>query len=233
MRNLVKYVGIGLLVMGLAACDDKDTNATAQGSVAESNATGNPVNLLDGKLSFSLPADMTDQSGKLGTQANNMHVWSDATGQKAVIVIMGDDPKEDLAVLAKRLEDQQRSRDPQLQVVTNKAIELKGHKMQQLDSIISAKGQTAYSSVILGNVGNQLLTMQITLPADDQQKAQTTAENIINTPQGRVPEAVFLIATSVITRLRPVPPPPDKSPVRPPSSSPAQPVVQSRQAINP
>ncbi|WP_256994773.1 4'-phosphopantetheinyl transferase AcpT [Escherichia coli] len=100
MRNLVKYVGIGLLVMGLAACDDKDTNATAQGSVAESNATGNPVNLLDGKLSFSLPADMTDQSGKLGTQANNMHVWSDATGQKAVIVIMGDDPKEDLAVLA-------------------------------------------------------------------------------------------------------------------------------------
>ena len=152
MRNLVKYVGIGLLVMGLAACDDKDTNATAQGSVAESNATGNPVNLLDGKLSFSLPADMTDQSGKLGTQANNMHVWSDATGQKAVIVIMGDDPKEDLAVLA-----------------------------QQLVSIISAKGQTAYSSVILGNVGNQLLTMQITLPADDQQKAQTTAENIINT----------------------------------------------------
>lgn len=100
MRNLVKYVGIGLLVMGLAACDDKDTNATAQGSVAESNATGNPVNLLDGKLSFSLPADMTDQSGKLGTQANNMHVWSDATGQKAVIVIMGDDPKEDLAVMS-------------------------------------------------------------------------------------------------------------------------------------
>lgn len=39
MRNLVKYVGIGLLVMGLAACDDKDTNAMAQGSVAESNAT--------------------------------------------------------------------------------------------------------------------------------------------------------------------------------------------------
>ncbi len=41
---------------------------------------------------------------------------------------MGDDPKEDLAVLAKRLEDQQRSRDPQLQVVTNKAIELKATK---------------------------------------------------------------------------------------------------------
>ena len=181
MRNLVKYVGIGLLVMGLAACDNNDTNAPAEGTSTESNATGQPVSLLDGKLTFSLPADMTDQSGKLGTQANNMHVYSDATGQKAVIVIVGDNTNEDLAVLAKRLEDQQRSRDPQLQVVTNKAIELKGHTLQQLDSIISAKCQTAYSSVLLGKVDNQLLTLQITLPADDQQKAQTAAENIINT----------------------------------------------------
>lgn len=181
MRNLVKYVGIGLLVMGLAACDNNDTNAPAEGTSTESNATGQPISLLDGKLTFSLPADMTDQSGKLGTQANNMHVYSDATGQKAVIVIVGDNTNEDLAVLAKRLEDQQRSRDPQLQVVTNKAIELKGHTLQQLDSIISAKGQTAYSSVLLGKVDNQLLTLQITLPADDQQKAQTAAENIINT----------------------------------------------------
>ena len=169
MRNLVKYVGIGLLVVGLAACDNSDTKTPAQGASAESNATGQPVSLMDGKLSFSLPA------------ANNMHVYSDATGQKAVIVIVGDDTSEDLGVLSKRLEDQQRSRDPQLQVVTNKSIELKGHTLQQLDSIISAKGQTAYSSVVLGKVDNKLLTMQITLPADNQQKAQATAENIINT----------------------------------------------------
>lgn len=38
---------------------------------------------------------MTDQSGKLGTRANNMHVYSDATGQKAVIVIVGDNTNED------------------------------------------------------------------------------------------------------------------------------------------
>ncbi len=55
MRNLVKYVGIGLLVMGLAACDNSDTKAPAEGAAAESNATGQPVSLLDGKLSFSLP----------------------------------------------------------------------------------------------------------------------------------------------------------------------------------
>ncbi|VYU06326.1 DcrB family protein [Metakosakonia massiliensis] len=181
MRNLVKYVGIGLLVMGLAACDNSDSKTPVQGAAAQSNASGQPVSLLDGKLSFSLPADMTDQSGKLGTQANNMHVYSDATGQKAVIVIVGDDTQEDLATLTKRLEEQQRNRDPQLQVVTNKAIEVKGQKLQQLDSIISAKGQTAWSSVVLGKIDNKLLTLQVTLPADNQQQAQTTAENIINT----------------------------------------------------
>ncbi len=180
MGNLVKYVGIGLLVLGLAACDNNDSK-TATTPAAESSSTGQPVSLLDGKISFALPADMTDQSGKLGTQANNMHVYSDATGQKAVIVIVGENTPDDLAALTKRLEDQQRARDPQLQVVTNKSVEVKGHTLQQLDSIISAKGQTAYSSVILGKVDNQLLTMQITLPADNQQLAQTAAENIINT----------------------------------------------------
>ncbi|SNY71586.1 DcrB family lipoprotein [Enterobacter sp. CC120223-11] len=181
MRKLVKYAGIGLLVMGLAACDNSDSKAPAQGASAESSAAAQSIKLMDGKLNFSLPGDMTDQSGKLGTQANNMHVYSDATGQKAVIVIVGDNTSEDLGVLASRLEEQQRGRDPQLQVVTNKSIELKGHTLQQLDSIISAKGQTAYSSVVLGKVDDKLLTLQITLPADNQQKAQTQAEDIINT----------------------------------------------------
>lgn len=181
MRKLVKYVGIGLLVMGLAACDNSDTSTPAQSSAAASDAAGQSINLLDGKLSFTLPAGMTDQSGKLGTQSNNMHVYSDATGQKAIIVIVGDSTNEELSVLANRLEEQQRSRDPQLQVVTNKSIEMKGHTLQQLDSIISAKGQTAYSSVVLGKIDNKLLTLQVTLPADNQQQAQADAEKIINT----------------------------------------------------
>ncbi|MBJ3815659.1 DcrB family protein [Shimwellia pseudoproteus] len=181
MRNLVKYIGISLLVFGLAACDNSDSTSATQGNAAQSNAAGQNISLLDGKLAFSLPAGMVDQSGKLGTQTNNMHVYSDATGQKAVIVIVGDASDEPLNVLADRLQEQQRNRDPQLQVVTNKAIQVNGHDLQQLDSIISAKGQTAWSSVIIGKVDGKLLTMQITLPADDQQKAQSTAESIINT----------------------------------------------------
>ncbi|XNM63244.1 DcrB family lipoprotein [Escherichia coli] len=182
MRKLVKYVGIGLLVVGLAACDNSDTSTPAQGSAAASDAAGQAISLLDGKLSFTLPAGMTDQSGKLGTQSNNMHVYSDATGQKAIIVIVGDGTNEDLAVLTNRLEEQQRSRDPQLQVVTNKSIDVKGHTLQQLDSIISAKGQTAsLFRGALGKVDNKLLTLQVTLPADNQQQAQADAEKIINT----------------------------------------------------
>lgn len=181
MRNLVKYAGIGLLVLGLAACDNSENSAPAKDGEAQSAEAGKTVSLLDGKLNFSLPADMTDQSGKVGTQANNMHVYSDATGQKAIIVIVGDATDDTLDVLAKRLEEQQRTRDPQLQVVTNKAVDVKGQTLQQFDSIISARGQTAWSSVILGKVDGKLLTMQITLPADDQQKAQSEAESIINT----------------------------------------------------
>lgn len=181
MRNLVKYVGIGLLVFGLAACDNSDSNSATPDSAAQSNAAEQNISLLDGKLAFSLPAGMSDQSGKLGTQTNNMHVYSDTTGQKAVIVIVGDTSDEPLNVLADRLQAQQRNRDPQLQVVANKAIQVNGHDLQQLDSIISAKGQTAWSSVIIGKVDGKLLTMQITLPADDQQKAQSEAENIIST----------------------------------------------------
>lgn len=106
MCNLVKYVGIGLLVMGFVVCDDKDINVMVQGLVVESNVIGNFVNLFDGKLSFLLLVDMIDQSGKLGMQVNNMYVWFDVIGQKVVIVIMGDDLKEDLVVLVKCLEDQ-------------------------------------------------------------------------------------------------------------------------------
>lgn len=180
MRNLVKLVGIGLLALGLVACDNKESKTPAVDNSAQSTS-GQSVSLLDGKLSFTLPADMSDQSGNVGTQSNNMHVYSDATGQKAVIVITGNSSTDKLDVLAQRLESEQRNRDPQLQVVTNKAIEVKGHALQQFDSVISSKGQTVYSSIILGNIGDRLLTMQITLPADNQQKAQAAAENIINT----------------------------------------------------
>lgn len=182
MRKVTKLMGISLLVLGLAACDgeSKDSKAPA-GDAAASAPSGQQVSLLEGKLAFTLPEGMADQSGKLGSQANNMHVYADSTGQRAVIVIVGDKTPDNLEVLTKRLEEQQRSRDANLQVITNKAIEVNGVPLRQLDTIITSGGQKAYSSIVLGSVDGKLLTVQITLPADNQQQAQSQAEGIINT----------------------------------------------------
>lgn len=182
MHKVAKYLGISMLVIGLTACDNSKEPGTAGNSQDAAHAQAeSKVSLLDGKLAFSLPGDMSDQSGKVGTQSNNMHVYADQSGRKAVIIILSDNSAEGLDVLAGRLEEQQRSRDPDLQVVTNKAITVNGQPLQQLDSIISSGGKQAYSSVILGKVANHLLTMQVTMPADNQQQAQSSAESIINT----------------------------------------------------
>ncbi|MFP1982107.1 DcrB family lipoprotein [Lonsdalea quercina] len=181
MSKVVKFIGIGLLAATLTACDGKKDETPSTTDAAAQAQSSQTISLLSGKLTFTLPADLSDQSGKLGNQANNMHVYANKSGQKAVIVILGDSTTEELPVLSQRLEDQQRTRDANLQVVTNKTIDVDGHKLQQLDSIISSSGQKAYSSVVLGIVGDHLMTLQITLPADNQQQAQTEAENIIRT----------------------------------------------------
>ncbi|CCP08859.1 DcrB family lipoprotein [Erwinia amylovora] len=179
MRNLLKYAGIAVLVAGLAACDGKNDKAAASQDASSSQSAQN-VTLMGGKLGFALPPGMSDKSGKLGTQANNKHVYADESGQKAIIVIEGGSTSEGLDTLAERLEAQQRSRDPQLQVVTNKTIGVNNLKLQQLDSVISANNQSSWSSVVLGKIDGKLMTLQITLPANNQQQAQIEAESIIN-----------------------------------------------------
>ncbi|AAM83996.1 hypothetical protein CQP30_19610 [Yersinia pestis] len=169
-KKIVRFLAVGLLVAGLSACDN-----------SSDNNVGQTVSLLDGKVTFNLPADLSDQSGKMGNQANNMHVYANNTGDKAVIVILGEGTNEKLEVLTNRLAEQQRARDANLQVVTNKTININGQPFQQLDSIITSSGQKAYSSIVMGTVGNQLMTLQITLPAENQQQAQTEAESIIST----------------------------------------------------
>ena len=178
MRNLVKYVAMGLLVVGLAACDQKKDEA-ANDNGASASQSAQTVTLMDGKLSFSLPPGMSDKSGKLGSQATNMHVYADETGARAIIVIAGEATNDGLDVLSQRMEQQQRNRDPQLQVVSNKAVTLKDQPAQQLDTVISANNQTSWSSVILAKVDGKLVTLQITLPGDNQQQAQSDADNIV------------------------------------------------------
>lgn len=186
MRNLVRFMGVGLLVAGLAACDGNSTDSAGQPAAGDtpvqaSVPAGENVSLMDGKVSFTLPAGLSDQSGKLGTQSNNMYVYADKSGQQAIIVITAPLPAEGLDVLSGRLVEQQKSRDPNLKVLANKPVELNGATLQQVNSVQTLKGVTSYSSIVLGKTGDQLLTMQITLPATNQQEAENIANGVLNT----------------------------------------------------
>lgn len=182
MRNLLKYAGISLLVVGLAACDGKSDKPAADSGVQTSEAakTGQTVSLMDGKLSFTLPADVTDKTGKLGTQSNNMHVYANESGQLAVIVIEGDENSDSLADLAKRMEEQQRLRLPDLKVLADKEITVNGQQMHQLDTLTSVNNQPVLSSLVLGRADGKLITLQISQPGDKPEAAQAQAQTIID-----------------------------------------------------
>ena len=181
MRKFIRYLSVGLLVIGLAACDQKNDKTSGDHSATASQQSAQTITLSGGKLSFTLPSGMSDQTGKLGTTTNNMHVYANNNGQQAVIVIIGSETNEGLDVLTQRLEEQQRNRDPQLQVVSDKAITLSGQPAQQLDTVISAKNQTNWSTVVMTKVDGKLVTLQISLPADNQAQSQSTAEDIVKT----------------------------------------------------
>lgn len=137
MGNLVKLIGVGLLVTGLAACDGNSTteaSAPAQGASAT-------------------------QPSKLGSQTNNMSVYANKTSQQAVIVILAPMPKDSLNALSSRLIDQQKSRDASLQLVSSEAVTLGGKSVEKVVSMQQANGHAVYSSIILAQIGDQLMTM--------------------------------------------------------------------------
>ena len=182
MRYITQYLGVFLVVLGLAACDQKKDDTQPQHDNQNASQTQHKaISLLDGKLTFSLPQDMSDQTGKLGTESNNMHVYANNSGQQAVIVIIGDQTSLTLAQLSQKLQDQQRSRDPQLQVVADRGIMLGQTPGQQLDSVVSTNNHSNWSTVVLAKLNNQLVTLQISLPADNQSQSQSIASEIVKT----------------------------------------------------
>ncbi|MBT0722224.1 DUF1795 domain-containing protein [Tatumella sp. TA1] len=178
MRYITQYLGIFLVVLGLTACDQKKEDPKQDQQSAAQRQQQN-ISLLDGKLTFSLPQDMSDQTGKLGTESNNMHVYANGNGQQAVIVIIGDETQLSLSQLSQKLQDQQRNRDPQLQVVADKSIMLGHTQGQQLDSVVSTNNHSNWSTVVLAKLNNQLITLQISLPADNQSQSQSIASEIV------------------------------------------------------
>lgn len=53
--------------------------------------------------------------------------------------------------------------------------------LRWLDSIINSAGKKAYSSILISTLDNDMLTIQVPLPADKLQQAQSEAAGIIST----------------------------------------------------
>ncbi len=153
----IKYIEITLLAVILTACDDKkkDSISYAKQDLAIIKTTSQTISLLSSGIIFMLPEDMHEQSGKIRSQSNNMHVYADGSSQRVMIVIIGESTNETLPVLAKRLEDQQRARDSKLLIINKKTIKINGNSLQQLNSIFNSDNRKQfYSSILLGNVDN-------------------------------------------------------------------------------
>ncbi len=73
MRNLVKYAGGCLLVMGPGRPVMHHYKSVGKSAAAESRASGQPISLMDGKLSFT--AGDNRIKAVLGTRANNIRLF--------------------------------------------------------------------------------------------------------------------------------------------------------------
>ena len=87
-------------------------------------------------------------------------------------------PSDSLSTLSGRLVEQQKARDPSLNVLSDKSIEVSA---QEVNSVQTAKGQVSYSSIVLAKAGDQLMTMQVALPGENQQEAASIAKGVVNT----------------------------------------------------
>lgn len=186
MRNLVKVLTVGLLILAVSGCDYL-SGKNLPGSHKQQSEEDRTVTLLDGQLTFTLPQGMTNQDKKVKkrkvVRVNRVNTYADKSGKKTIIVVISDSSPDGMDVLADRLEQRQRARSDDLQVVMNKQIDIDNHPVQRLDSAFTQDKEKLYSSVLLFKTNENLVTMQITLPADDQQQARAEADAIINTVQ--------------------------------------------------
>ncbi|WP_159567036.1 DcrB-related protein [Budvicia diplopodorum] len=183
MQKLVKIVGLCLFAVSLAACDgSKDKPAPADNNASASQSS-RQTTVLGGKVSFNIPDGLQDQSGNNASQTSNMAVYADNSAQKMLIVISSSMPGDPLENLINRMESQQKIRDAEMSVLTKKEFTVGGQKLQRLDTLIRIDGKKNYSSTLLGQVGQQLLTMQVTFPAEQQAEGEKAVQAFIDSIQ--------------------------------------------------
>lgn len=180
MQKLVKIVGLCLFAVSLAACDGSKDNPAPAGNNASATQSGEQTTVLGGKVSFTVPDGLQDQSGNNASQTSNMAVYADNSAQKMLIVISSSMPADPLNNLIERMEAQQKMRDTDMSVLTKKEVTVGDQKLQRLDTLIRIDGKKNYSSTLLGQVDQQLLTMQVTFPAEQQAEGEKVVQKFID-----------------------------------------------------
>lgn len=181
MQKLAKIVGLCLLTASLAACDGNKDQATSAGNnEASATQSGQQTSILGGKVSFTVPNGLKDQSGQSPSQTSNMAVYADNEAQKMLIVISSSMPDASLENLITRMEAQQKMRDNELVVIKKAQADANGQQLQRLDTAIKIDGKKNFSSTLLGQMDNQLLTIQLTYPIEQQAEAEKTVDSFIS-----------------------------------------------------
>lgn len=178
MRNITKLMVISILTLGLGT--GYDALSSSQQQTENTVTTRQQVSLIHGKLAFTLPRGLTDQSGRLKNRFHDMYIYSDHTGQRALTILVGDRDPDDHATLPDRFEAQQRFRDANLQVVANETITVNGVSLHRFDTIWDNQGRHNYSCILTGLLDGQSLVIRVRLPAGEDQQAQGQAQSEVN-----------------------------------------------------
>lgn len=183
MRNLLKYIGLGLLVVSLVACDGK-------GESEKSDAQKQPaLSLLDGKVTFAIPPEMhdiTDTQGPffkdlLGASAKNIaviHVYSDSTGQKVIALTQMTKNSVSMTESARQFISTMSMNIPKLQVLTDKSFTINNHQMRRIDMRYRLYNQPLFQSSLITQVNGSLITLQITLAGDNLRDMHSEVDDL-------------------------------------------------------
>lgn len=184
MRNLLKYIGLGLLVVSLVACGKSESE--------KPDAQNQPgLSLLAGKVTFAIPPEMNDITeaqgalfkNLLGPGAKNVaeiYVYSDSTGQKVIVLTQMTKNSVSTSDSARQLISAMSLNIPKLQVLTDKSFTVNNQHMRRIDMRYRLYNQPLFQSSLLTQVNGSLITLQITLAGDNLRDLQSEADDLFN-----------------------------------------------------
>jgi len=183
MRNLLKCIGLSLLVVSLVACDGKSESEKSDAH------TQSGLSLLAGKVTFAIPPEMhdiTETQGALfknllGTSAKNVaviHVYSDSTGQRVIALTQMTKNSVSMSESARQFISTMSINIPKLQVLTDKSFTINNHQMRRIDMRYRLYNQPLFQSSLITQVNGSLITLQITLAGDNLRNMQSEVDDL-------------------------------------------------------